>query len=60
MSYQQSFSYVGTGLPLMCLAKGHTAVFCFLKILTLCLLNPDLFFYENSVDPDQLASDEAS
>ena len=29
-------------------------------ILTLVLLNPDLSVFENSVDPDQLASDEAS
>ena len=26
----------------------------------LVLLNPDLSFFENTVDPDQLASDEAS
>ena len=28
--------------------------------LTLVLLNPGLSFFENDVDPDQLASDEAS
>ena len=27
---------------------------------TLVLLNPDLSFLENSVDPDQLASEEAT
>ena len=27
--------------------------------LTLALLNPDLSIFENSVDPDQLTSDEA-
>ena len=28
-------------------------------VLTLVLLIPDFYFFENSVDPDQLASDEA-
>ena len=27
--------------------------------LTLVLLNPDLSFFENAVDPDQMASEEA-
>ena len=27
--------------------------------LTLVLLNPDLSIFENTVDPDQMASDEA-
>ena len=27
--------------------------------LTIVLLNPDLSFFKNTVDPDQLASDEA-
>ena len=30
------------------------------KVLTLALLNPDLSFFENTVDPDQLASEEDS
>ena len=30
-----------------------------LKELTLVLLNPDLTFHENTVDPDQMASHEA-
>ena len=29
------------------------------KILTLVLLNPYLSFFQNTVDPDQLAFDEA-
>ena len=28
--------------------------------LTLVLLNPDMSFFANSVDPDQLASEEAN
>ena len=28
-------------------------------LLTLVLLNPDLYNFENTVDPDQMASDEA-
>ena len=31
-----------------------------LVILTLVLLSPDLSFFEKTVDPDQLASDEAT
>ena len=31
----------------------------FFSISTLVLLNPDLSIFENTVDPDQLASDEA-
>ena len=30
------------------------------KILTLVLLNPDIPSFANSVDPDQLASEEAN
>ena len=29
-------------------------------ILTLVLLNPDMSFFANSIDPDQLASEEAN
>ena len=29
-------------------------------LLTLVLLNPDILFFANSVDPDQLASEEAN
>ena len=32
----------------------------FLGILTLVLLNPDISCFANSVDPDQLASEEAN
>ena len=32
----------------------------FRNLLTLVLTNPDLSFLENTVDPDQLASDEAN
>ena len=31
-----------------------------LVCLTLVLLNPDMSFFANSVDPDQLASEEAN
>ena len=34
-------------------------MFLFLWILTFDQLNLDLTFFENTVDPDQLASDEA-
>ena len=30
------------------------------KLLTLVLLNPDISCFANSVDPDQLASEEAN
>ena len=32
----------------------------YLDILTLVLLNPDISCFANSVDPDQLASEEAN
>ena len=35
-------------------------VYCQQLSFTLVLLNQDLSFFENTVDPDQLASDEAS
>ena len=41
----------------------NTTCLCFdvfLSYLTLLLLNSDILYFENTVDPDQLASDEAS
>ena len=39
--------------------NGSSHVFVDLKKLIFVLLNPDLSFLENTVDPDQVASDEA-
>ena len=33
---------------------------CHINILTLVMLNPDIACFANSVDPDQLASEEAN
>ena len=35
-------------------------LYCIALLLAHILLNPDLPFFKNTVDPDQLASDEAS
>ena len=40
-------------------AFANTILSYFIQTLALVLLDPDLSLFENTVDPDQLASDEA-